>query len=1161
MAADSSFIAVTAMSYEETVRFSEEQVQRPNSRLFNELLGDFAGIMGTLKESQERRLKEKKSRRLVIPHALESAEVFDVGKAYPQYTLSFKHSVRMGAAVSRAVNYLSSERLIDRVKGTQMGAIGYGFGVNQLIVHERANMHVCIARESVPVAVDMVREDRVLCAVQHAAIVRGKDLQLASEYRTGERDDMVCGNPADCTVRARAGVMNLMDSDTNYLQVCCWMRQHGVQLNYISFVTSKCIELNYDGDIPELGAHVINDGDNYHLIYKDAVCRGRTYRRTNHLSLIAKTYERVGEYTFVKEFCDRVMGVSTYKITMMKTDLPVPDIEYRSWSDLSVKESYLVNSYELKEMYMNPNDTNSYVLRSFQHPREPINKLVAYARRLDTVQFTPQVLMERLRTDITTSVHGGYSMKNRIRRVSDKDFVAVALAVYARVFSERYYRPKGDKHVENQIQLAEDMGSAGVFKLALAHVSVLYYTGVVVHIELLAGKLRDLMKSWFIGKVTPLPYFTDNQPYIRYCDSLKPKEWLRKRDWRDLLGNPWSQFDPLLPGLSEAMADGRSPLKLCYDVGIVDELAEAMEDDIGYTREDVNKSVEDEAVSSALVCSVEQVRKPVADCLDVKKIVASVTDQAGQLVDTRPMALTEMAVVLSRPKFQDAAVPSVKKPIALLCDALSDIFPGSTLLETSMVGADIHYGGFDIVAKAVKLKLTTAKLKTLRPEMLYQPMLRTQILPNAKQTMPAMLPTIVKRNLNTTSSVEPMCVDRMWSVNWENMKKAYYNADVEEHLASWDVIGPTAELVGEWASKLDPVARKQLANEQFDMANIDVAIQESKLMLKSKRKPNLGATFSTAVKAAQSIQYDSTKRRTALFSPMFAEKVRRDRMVLRNDVIIMQSKSIADLNTRLACFDWRPNKKGALRYCMLDGEMFDKSQVMSTLEMHWRKCEKFGMSSQMVELLRQHAAYRKASSQEAGIQVFLTPQRGSGDSDTLDGNCDVSQSAYARFIADNRDIIEFVLIMGDDVTIAFRGELDIMGLERECMTEFNLSVKATVSEFGNFVSGWLVHMPDGGIVWVTDPVKRAVALGDRSVVSTTDFDEKYLAFKDLCSSLNGEAIRNYLVPALAASYSRDLGYPISCASMNDVYVGVISVASSYDEFRQLYSVVPKKYSY
>lgn len=1159
MAMNKDFVSVTSMDFDDVVKYSETAVRRPESGLYRELMGAFAGKIAALHQAQERRLKESRTRKLVVTYALESAEEFEVTKAFSQYSLVYKHTDRVGGALARTVQFLSNERLIDRVRGRNAGLLSYGMSVNHLVVHNRDYMHLCVSREQVAVANQVVRDDRAMCAVMNAANMQQKPLPMMDAYSSGKLGNIVCGDPVTCGIQARAGVMNLVDVDTNYLQVCCWMRQHGVELNYISFATSKGMELSYDCDMIELNARVVNEGDSYHLVYKDAIGMSRTYKRANHLTLIAKTYERVGEYTFVKEFCDRVMGISTYKITMAKTDLRVDDMEYRSWSDSSIRDCYLINSYELKNRFSDYNDPHSYKLVSFQQPKDVVDKLVAYARRLDTVQFTPQVLMERLRTDICTSVHGGYSMKNRVRRISDSEFVGVTLAVYSRVFTERFYRPQADKYVTGQVKTAMNAGTAGAISLVATYVAMMYTSGVTVKVDVMLAKLKERVKGWFQKPSTPLPSIVENQPFVKYNDSLKPTCWYESRSWANILKNPWGSFSPCLPGFDAAVNAVQMPDGLMsYDKFVIEELEDALSESDG-VQTPVN-SVECVKYEPLMV-DVEQVRKPISEDINVSIISKAVTSQCSTLVDLTSMRLSEPSVFMSRPKFIDAHAGRVSEPLFVIQQALGNVFPGSTLLDTSQVNADVHYGGFDIVAQAVKVKLTTSKLQPMRPQFLYRPTMGTQVLPNVRQTMPAALPTIVKRNLNTTSSVDPMCAQRAWDRTWGFMKTAYYKADVEEQIESWDYIGPTAELVLEWASKLAPTARAQLAKLDFDLANVDVALQESKLMLKGKRKPNLGPSFSSAVKAAQSIQYDGTKRRTAFFSPLFAEKVRRDKAVLRDDVIIMQSKSVGDLNDRLSCFDWRPTAAGELKYLMLDGEMFDKSQVLSTLGMHWKKSEKFKILPEYVELLRQNAAYRKASSSEAGIQVFLTPQRGSGDSDTLDGNCDVSQAAYARFIATHRDKIEFILIMGDDVTIAFRGEIDIMSLERDCMSEFNLSVKATVSSYGNFVSGWLTHLPDGSIKWVTDPIKRAVALGDRAVVADTNFGEKYLAFKDLCVGLEGYALQQYLIPALAESYTRDLGYPVSQADVADVVRGVVSLADSYLEYRKCFGDSAVKHSY
>jgi len=398
-----------------------------------------------------------------------------------------------------------------------------------------------------------------------------------------------------------------------------------------------------------------------------------------------------------------------------------------------------------------------------------------------------------------------------------------------------------------------------------------------------------------------------------------------------------------------------------------------------------------------------------------------------------------------------------------------------------------------------------------------------------------------------------MDIDELWMRTWRFMKSVYYVSDIDARLVDLDFIGPTIEAAQVWASKLDPQQREVQMGVNYAIETLDAVMQDSNLMLKGKGKPNMGPSYDSAVKASQSIQYDQSRTRTGVFSPIFAEKVRRDQSLLRDDVFIMQSKSQDDLNAFLSKFSWKTNRRGELSYIMLDAEMFDKSQVYTTLMMHWKKCEVMKVLPRYVDILKNNNGQRTASSVMAGVKVYLTPQRGSGDSDTLDGNCDISQSAYARFFHKIRDRIEFILIMGDDVTVAIRGDVDSQEVESDCMKEFNLSVKLTRSAYGDFVSGWLVHMPDGSIKWTTDPLKRAVALGEQSVSEQTDFREKWEGYRDLCRGLEGMVTQEYLAGAISNKYSREMGYPVSREDVLATIKAVVTVASDYEKFRAFYA--------
>ena len=1199
MPINEELVRYVGMSYEDTARLSERLAMDRSSVLYASLRGALATKLVMMKQCNEAQQKRGRRRRLVIAQTMDPEQSHNMLQAFGEFDLVFKNSERVEGGYTSAVFAVTVEKLFNFTRGNWAPVVCFGFSVNHLIVHNRSYAHLCVPNESVHSMCKTVADDRAMCAILNSARDKGKPFPLMERYANGDMGDMVCSDPVSCTKRAKVSVVMLTGVDTNYLQLCSFMTAHSTALMYFAFPCSKATELRYDAAIPELDAYVKHEGDKFHILYKNATSMGQTYTYDNHLTLIGKTYETIGKYTFHKEYVGHQLGMSMYKITRALTKHRAPDVVYRSWFTPGYKNRYLMKSFELKSEFADPYKASSYEVYQFETDANHVDRLLEDAMMLPDDAFTHGAIARKLRVYATNHVQAGYSVVSNGYIFKAKEFSHIVLIVYCHVFMTRYVQGVTAAFVSNDARKMAYWKSAGIVKL----IPMVLYTVVIGQLQLGLSKVKSMLVSLFdrfFNSRTPIGSIQPACDFHEYRDMMQPVRWSSVKSWAKLLERPWKSFSPYLTGFEQAVAcQGYTVSMNQYNFWAMREVRVVLEQKItGRLRPLALPSVMKAAkysvsesgitvtsdpgayqstvlsptgdmqllddydvlsdVSSSrrdgMLMTTEPVKRGVV--VDEPNVQALATKVAGDGENLRDLAMPEYyrpRVLVQPEPFRDTHAGADDDPISTLKMVLGTTFRGSTLMQTEHFAGDILKSDFQMVAKAAMIAITSAKLRVAKADVVYKPKMPNQVMPNAKQDLTSVLYAVTKRNLNAMSSVDPLDLDEMWHRTWRFMREVYYVPGVDERLARMPSIAPTVETAAVWASKLEPKARQGALQVSYCLETLDPALQNSTLMLKGKRKPNLGPSYDDSVKASQSIQYDPSKARVGVYSPIFAEKVRRDQSVLNERTFIMQSKSKEDLNEFLSRFPWLPDGNGPIKYIMLDGEMFDKSQITSTLAMHWKKCEKFGVLPRYVDVLRNNSSMRTASSIAAGIKAFLTAQRGTGDSDTLDGNSDVSQAAYARFLHRIRDKIVFILIMGDDVTIAYRGDVDTQSVESDCMKEFNLSVKLTLSPFGDFVSGWLVHMPDGSIQWHTDPVKRAVSLGDQSVSEQVDFREKWEGFNDLCKGLSGMAVQTALSAAISYRYSKELGISMSVQDALRIVRAVATVSEDFDKFRSFYA--------
>jgi len=285
---------------------------------------------------------------------------------------------------------------------------------------------------------------------------------------------------------------------------------------------------------------------------------------------------------------------------------------------------------------------------------------------------------------------------------------------------------------------------------------------------------------------------------------------------------------------------------------------------------------------------------------------------------------------------------------------------------------------------------------------------------------------------------------------------------------------------------------------------------------------------------------------------VISEKVRREQSVVRDNVLILQYKNIADVNDFLNRFDWRDDKRGKRYYIEIDYSMYDKSQTKQLGELYLKKLEMFGVLPDLLRFLAINLLSRSVSSVKAGVKMWLEGQNMSGAPYTLDRNNDVNMVATSHFLETVVDMIEFIIMMGDDMTVAVRGVPDLTSWEAEANRLFNLSVKAMVHQHGYICSMDIVHLPEGRSVVMPDVIKRAVMLGDTSVKDREKVHERYVSYADGMKGVGDPAVGAYLRSALPLRYEKSLG-TVTAEAVDLLLRSHATFVSSESQYMRLYA--------
>lgn len=1183
----------------EVVRMGEAQAKNPESRVYKAIQDALVQKLAAARAVKASEAKKAKPR-VYIQHCVPPSYRFSIVSAFPNYDIRFYSNDMRSGAVAIAVSTMIGEYMLSKFNTKQGIVIGYGLSLKQIVMRNRDWVHLCVAGHSIRAQNDFFRDDRAVVAVTNSLAKQGKTTMLCHSYVSGEAN-VHCTESATCTKQGRVAAVLLNKTDTNFRQLAMFMRQHGTSLLYFGIPCTKEMELGVEGKFGELDAHVFptEGGEFINVCYKNAASEDMTYRYANYLELIARTTIVIDGETFHKEFDNRLHGYAVYKITRHKRIFhDQPPMLYKSWIEPSYRDKYLVYVPVLIDNGKASNPAH-WKLEAITLDKSFIDDMLDYGMRAQKTDDLAQKIESRAFSRTTT-----YSLVGQVVNGADVGipihlYDSVCLALYCGVFMRKYSDGRAVQTLAPHARRVARMANAGTLGVIAA------YGGMVVgNLIRASGIVTDSLRSVYYDAVAatdlPLPSFAVCPGFVEYSDSGSSNP--RFKGWMSDEYSATVGFSSMLPGCMrsplDTVIDSRSitSVTTAIDQGTLDAMIATGEAYIAEDAEirpaeytgiismacgwatsvaniindvpDIEHIVDDQFVPTSMMIpgsrdvavreghayvQVEQDTAPITQSHTVFELTRRIVDDSGGLRKI-PTVLTknQLAFVNEVPDIVPGVVS--RNPLEDLRDAMLTIFPDSLSMVTDNFETDRSYTGWDVLAKSIRARLDVSKITGLKPESFYRPLLQGHVHPHVKDNFSTTFHSVNKRNFNMPAGEDAMDVEFLWSRAWNAVLKVFYVEGAEERLASLPYIGPDDESVAQWVSRLDDQKRMRLtAGGGFDFSDMFMSANDTQLMVKKKLKPTLDASYASSVKHPQTIQFDASGRSVATMSPIVAQKVARENELLKPNVFIMQGKSQDDLNKFLNAFDWRPNSKGVRKYIEVDYSQYDKSQGARLVEMYMRNCAKFGMLKDYITFMADTQNARTVAAMKAGLKASLRDQNQSGSGNTLDRNNDINKLVIAELLLEILDVVEFVVLMGDDIIIAVRGEVNVAHWELELNRKYNLTLKAATHDHGYICSLDICHLPDGHTRVVADGVKRALSFMDLSISDEDKFRERYVSYCDNIKGLEDMNVQAYLATALPPRMRAYLPTTTSDAVMMIARAHAALLVGGYDQWRTMFS--------
>jgi hypothetical protein len=1157
---------------QDVIRMGEDQIRNPESAIYKSVESKVMQKLAAMRSVSATETKKKGGKtRVYIQHHVEAEYRFSLTSAFPQFEIRFSSVDKRSGATAMAVNVLVAEYMLSKYSVKQGRVFAYGVSLKQIVLRNRDWIHLCIPGHTVRAQSEFKHDDKSIGAITHSLAASGRPTALAGKYMDG-KVRVHCASSTECTEKAVVGVMLLDKTDTNFRQVALTMRQHGTRLLYFAIPASKEMELGLEGKVHSLDAHVFpsHGGERINIMYKNAPSLDMSYLYSNYLELVARTSVVIDGQTYHKEFDGHLHGYNVYKVTRLDAVFDEEPPPYKSWCEPKYENKYLAYLPILAEGGR-VSRAQDWSLVGHPIDRDIVDDVADFAMRAQGTDKVSQRIEQRL-----FSRTSNYTLVNQVvhdtASVPIHLFDPLCLALYCGVFMRKFEDGKAVSTLAPHARQIARLAQSSTMGVTQA------YVGMILGNAIRAGSVvTDAVRAAYYSTITeadlPTPSFAVCPGYIEYSDrgSSNP----RFRGWQVPEYHMNYGFSTSLPGVSRSeVIDGLTPVSdvattVSADVSTVEQLVASGEAfinidgslnmssdrsvvelamgifssvravfDVPFDIEEVVESnaykgtpmqVDAKSMSVAkpagmLYSQVPQKKQQRTDAPGVVALKNKIADQSGGFVSVRKEGYTENKLAFTPGLPEHIPGHYADDAKEYLRDAILRIFPNSLTMNTSQFETDRTYSGWELLTKVIKAKLDVSKISGVRPESYYKPLLRGHVHPNVKNNFSLVTHATAKRNFNTPVLEDAMDTEFLWNRAWIASLKVYYVEGAEEQLAAMPYIGPDERSVHEWASKLDDAKRERLLNTEtgFFLPDLVAGASATHLMAKGKLKPTLDASYASAVKYPQTIQYDPTGKSVAVFSPMIAQKVAREQQILKPNVLVLQGKSIDDVNAFLNGFDWRENEKGVRHYIEIDYSQYDKSQGGRLADMYLKRLSKFGLLPQFIQFIKDNQHVRTIAAMKAGLKAWLRDQNMSGAAFTLDRNNDINELVIADLLVKILDKIEFIILMGDDILIAVRGDVDVSEWEVDLSRKFNLTLKAAINDHGYICSMDVCHLPGGHSRVVADVVKRALSFMDQSIVDEEKFKERFISYVDGMKGVDDLNVQVYLAAALPPRMQRYL---------------------------------------
>jgi len=1149
------------LTFEEMSAIAETQVADPNSQISMNLMNAVAKAFNTqllLNEENERR--NGKKTRIYMPFHLEGQQKFELGRIYGDFEIVLASPDRVAAALARASAVCVVESMLHMAPHREREVVLYGGALRTVVMRNRKWLHLCLSASDPVFFADFYREDQALSNI-YMAMDKGprKMPPLLDDYMNA-RFVPACMHAESCTREARVSIALLDRIDTNFRQLCMFMDQHNTELLFFAIPGHKNMEERVEGAFDELGGYIAHRGDTIHVIFPGEVTYQYAYNHYNYMELVARTRVIHQGNTYVKEFVARRGGHVIYKITKSPGVHDDAVETYKSWLEPKYRDYYVMTVPVLKQ-YGNLHTTRDWSVKSAWIRRSVIEGVLEVLMSIDGNAKLSEVAITRLFSHAYTVIAQGQMVKqNTPLTVQQSQFALMVL--FCRAFMTKFTVGAVTAAIAPEARTSVAISEMGV--LSLIHARVLAAGNGIVHKLLsgFSGVLREYNYSIEGRYDVQLPDFMKAVGYHEYhqVDSAAGMQ----HDWFPPGYGPGYGFSDHL--ISHAFGDDVVVRDLAFQNIEIDDIpppkhswVERMAAVTTFVRNQAAAVTaydpeECDGIQLPAVSSVPVGGEQEPEVIKVAKLnlvkdelrrtplmemrcrhlddAQGFTPEADELVrrvlDSAPTESTKVDVVynsyLAPPLQLETSRGAVSAtPLEDIRSALMMLFPHSLVMNTEYVEADRAYGEVSIIARTLRMKIDVSKIEFLKPEIAFKPVLRGHVLPHIKNNTVNTLATLAKRNADTPYQLTASGTDEKWAMVRKAMYEVYFVKDTEKFLSVQEPVAANERNIREWAVKQSAEKLRRLFDDKdFSIAEITQRTKKLHLMLKGKLKPEMDETYDSALRLPQSVQYDPTGKSVALLSPAFRDIVKREFYCYKPNVLVMQRKSLDDLVRFLNHFDHRTDVRGLPRqYIEIDETMFDKSQVREVAQLYLNYLKDMGLLPEYIELVAQ-MFNREVSSVKAGVQILLHDQNVSGAAFTLHRNNTVSMIIMALFLQRVLDKIEFIMMMGDDVTIAIRGDVDTATWEAELNRMFNMSAKITTQTHGYFCSTDIVHRYDGTTTVTRDVVKAMCSLMVQDHKDEDKFDEMFISFSDSFKYIQDLGTQQYLINALPKRWCKVL---------------------------------------